>query len=249
VEFTVGAAIVQGKKFSWDASFNISYNSNKLTEFNQALIQTGAVSGNGVSGVFAEAFTNNQTLNVYYLKPFQGYDKSGNQIVDSANKGPVFAGNPNPHVVLGFSTTLRYGKMSLAINAGGSFGFLIYNNTYNTITNIAPFSKGQNAAKSNFGTGENISDGAVASTRYLESGNYLKLRNARFSYAFGNLGQYLKNVNAFVAGSNLFEITKFHGFDAEVNVDKNNMNYPSQSMEYLPYPTPRVITIGVNFGL
>jgi len=249
VEFTLGAAIVQKKDFGWDASFNIAYNNNKLTQFNQALIQTGAVNGNGVSGVFAEAFANNQTLNVYYLKPFQGFDKSGNQIVDSASKGPIFAGNPNPHVILGFSTTFRYGKMSLTINAGGSFGFLIYNNTYNTITNISPFSKGQNVAKSNFSTGENISDGAAGSTRYLESGNYLKLRNARFNYSFGTVGTYLKNLNAFISGSNLFEITKFKGFDAEVNIDKNNNNYPSRSMEYLPYPTPRVITVGVNFGL
>jgi len=249
IEFTLGAGIVQHKDFGWDATFNIAYNDNMLTKFNQALIQTGAVNGNGVSGVFAQAFANNQPLNVYYLKPFQGFDKSGNQIVDSANKGPVFAGNPNPHVILGFSTTFRYQKMTLTINAGGSFGFLIYNNTYNTITNISPFSKGQNAAKSNFSTGENITDGAAGSTRYLENGNYLKLRNARFNYAFGNVAGYIKNLNAFISGSNLFEITKFKGFDAEVNIDKNNNNYPSRSMEYLPYPTPRVITVGINFGL
>ncbi len=249
IEFSVGAGIVQKKDFSWDASFNIAYNKNLLKNYSQALLQTGVVNGNGLSGIKAEAIANNQPVDVFYIKPFQGFDKNGNQIIDSAGKGPVFAGDPNPHTILGFSTTLRYKKLSLTINAGGSFGFKIYNNTLNAITNIYSFSKGQNAAASVFGKGENIGDGAAGSTRYIENGNYLKLRNARFSYDFGDLGKYVKNFNAFVGGSNLFVITKFKGFDPEVNIDKNNNSYPSRSMEYVPYPTPRMITFGFNFGL
>jgi iron complex outermembrane receptor protein len=249
VEFSIGAGVVEKSDFSWDLGFNIAYNQNKLTNFNQALIITGAVNGNGVSGAFAEAITNNQTVDVFNVKPFQGFDKDGNQIVDSAGKGPIFAGNPNPHEVVGFSNTFRYKKLSLTINAGGSFGYKIYNNTYNTITNIGQFSKGLNVAAAGFGTGESISDGAQVSTRYLENGNFIKLRNATLNYALGNLGRYIKNFNAFISGTNLFVITKFKGFDPEVNIDKNRNNYPSRSIEYLPYPTPRVITIGFNLGL
>ena len=249
VEFSIAAGIVEKKDFSWDAGFNIAYNKNKLTNFNQALIHTGRVDGNGVSGGYAEVIANNQPIDAYYLKPFQGFDKDGNQIVDSAGKQQIFAGDPNPHEVVGFNTTLRYKKLSLVINAGGSFDFKIYNNTYNTITNLGNFAKGLNVAKAGFSTGESVSDGAQVSTRYLENGNYLKLRNATLSYAFGNLGQYIKNFNAFVSGSNLFVITKFTGFDPEVNIDKNLNSYPSRSMEYLPYPTPRIITLGFNLTL
>ena len=128
VEFSIAAGIVAKKNFSWDVGFNIAYNKNKLTNFNQALIPTGRVDGNGVSGGYAEAITNNQPVDVYYLKPFQGFDKDGNQIIDSANKGQIFAGDPNPHFIVGFSTTLRYNKLSLTINAGGSYDYMIYNN-------------------------------------------------------------------------------------------------------------------------
>jgi len=248
VEFYIGANIVRHKDFSWDLNANISYNSNKLTNFNQALIPTGQVNGNGVSGVLAQAITNNQPVDVFYLKPFQGYDKSGNQIVDSSSKGPVFSGDPNPHEIYGLTTTFTYKKMTLTVNGGGSLGFKIYNNTLNTITNIYSFSKGQNAAKSVFGTPEAVADGAIASNRYLENGNYFKLRNARFAYNFGNIG-YMKNLSAYVICTNMFEVTKFKGFDAEVNIDKNNNSYPSRSMEYLPYPTARMFTLGLNFGL
>jgi iron complex outermembrane receptor protein len=52
-----------------------------------------------------------------------------------------------------------------------------------------------------------------------------------------------------VGCSNVFVITGFQGFDPEVNVDKNINSYPSRSMEYLPYPTPRIVTFGFSFGL
>ncbi len=249
IEFSINATVISNKDFTWNLGFNIAYNDNKLINFNQALIHTGQVDGNGVSGGYAEAITNNQTVDVFYLKPFQGFDKNGNQIVDSAGKLQQFSGNPNPHYIYGFSNTFTYKKWSLSLNAGGSLGFLIYNNTLNTITNIGQFAKGQNVSYSQFGTGESISDGAQVSTRYLENGNYFKLRNATISYSVGNIGKYVKNFSAFVGGSNLFVITGFKGFDPEVNVDKNINSYPSRSMEYLPYPTPRIITFGFSFGL
>jgi len=56
-------------------------------------------------------------------------------------------------------------------------------------------------------------------------------------------------LNAFVSGTNLFVITKFTGFDPEVNVDKSSGGYPSRSIEYIPYPTPRILTFGFNLSL
>ena len=91
--------------------------------------------------------------------------------------------------------------------------------------------------------------GATASTRFLEDGDYFKLRNASIRYDIGKVGKYFKNVQAFVSGTNLFVITKFTGFDPEVNIDKSQNSYPSRSIEYVPYPTPRAITFGLNFSL
>lgn len=246
VEFSIGAGLVSNKNFSWDAGFNVAFNKNMLKNFKQAPILTASVSGNGVSGAFAQIIANNYPVNEYYLKEFKGYDQSGLQIIGDA---PIYAGNPNPKMLLGFTNTLRYNKLSFTINASGAFGYLIYNNTFNTITNIGQIAKGQNIAQMNVTSGESIKSGVAASTRYLEKGDFFKLRNASFSYAFGDIGKYLKNLNAFVSATNLFVITKFTGFDPEVNVDKNNNNYPSRNMEYIPYPTPRTITFGFNLAL
>ena len=250
IEFAIGGAIVNKPDFTWDVNFNISNNDNKLTNFTQSgndiLINTGQINGQGVSGTLAQVITNNQPVNEFYLKPFQGFDASGNQLVGD---NPIFSGDPNPSTIYGIGTSLRYKNASLSINGGGASGFLIYNNTATNITNLAGISGGRNIDKAAYNSGEGISSSAKASTRFLEKGDYFKLRNATLRYNFGNVNSYIKGLSLFVAGNNLFVITKFTGFDPEVNIDKSNNNYPSRSIEYIPYPTPRTITFGFSASL
>ena len=152
-------------------------------------------------------------------------------------------------MLYGFSTSLSYKKLSLDINGGGASGYVIYNNTFNSVTNISNLQNGKNVDASVLASSENINSSVAVSSRYLEKGNFIKLRNVKLNYAFGDLGKYTKNLNIFVGGTNLFVITKFTGFDPEVNVDKNNDGYPSRNMEYIPYPTPRIINFGLNLSL
>ncbi|HEX5025889.1 MAG TPA: SusC/RagA family TonB-linked outer membrane protein [Agriterribacter sp.] len=245
-EFSVGGAIISKRNFSWDANINFSYNKNLLQDFEQADILTAIISGQGVSGTFSQVIGNDHPVNIFYLKQFSGFDQHGQQIIA---ENPTFQKDPNPHYLFGFSTTLKYNKLSLGINASGASGFYIYNNTFNSVTNISNLQNGKNVDASIIGSPENINASVAVSSRYLEKGDYLKFRNATFTYAFGDVGKYVKNLNVFVGGTNLFVITKFTGFDPEVDVDKNNNGYPSRNIEYIPYPTPRIITFGFNMAL
>jgi TonB-dependent starch-binding outer membrane protein SusC len=242
-EFVLGGTIVSNRDFTWDAAFNISYNKGKLTNFNYAPILTGQISGNGLSGTTAEVITNNQPLDVFSMPHFLGYTKGG---LDSVTATPQFVGDPNPHALYGFSSTLKYKHLSLIMNFGGAAGYKVFNNTQLAITNIGLFSKGQNVTTHAFAPGETTANGTTVSDKYLESGNFLKLRNLTLHYDIGNIATYFKNVSVFVSGTNLFVVTKFTGFDPEVNIDKSNNGYASRSMEYLPYPTPRILTVGFN---
>jgi TonB-dependent starch-binding outer membrane protein SusC len=251
VEFSVGANLIDKSNFGLDVNFNISNNKNLLTDFfgvgstTPIVIETGQINGQGVSGTLAQRITNNQPVNVFYLKKFTGFTNGVQQI--EAN--PSYAGDPNPHTVYGFGASLRYNKFSFSINAGGAGGFMIYNNTATNITNIEGITKGRNIDLAAYNSEEKTTSSAAASTRFLEKGNYFKLRNATVRYSFGKVGKYLNGLTAFVSGSNLFVITKFTGFDPEVNIDKSQNNYPSRSIEYIPYPTPRTISFGFNFSL
>jgi len=54
----------------------------------------------------------------------------------------------------------------------------------------------------------------------------------------------LKGVNLYVTGSNLFVITKYTGFDPEVNTNKALDGVASQGIEYTPYPSARTFQAG-----
>jgi iron complex outermembrane receptor protein len=187
-EVTLSGAIIETKDLTWDMTVNYSYNTNNLTDFyapgtkNPLLIKTGTIDGQGVSGTLGQAITNNETVDVYNLKTFDGYDQNGNQIV---SLNPVIGGNPNPKTLFGLSTTLRYKKLSLVINGGGSSGFLIYNNTATSVTNIAGISNGRNIDLNAYNSPEMPSSSAKASQRFLEDGSYFKLRNISLTYNVG----------------------------------------------------------------
>jgi TonB-dependent starch-binding outer membrane protein SusC len=254
IELSLTGNIIEHKDFSWDLTANFSTNSNLITNFyapgtkNVLAIHTGTIDGQGVSGTLGQIITNNQPVDEFYLKPFGGFDQKGNQIVGPPGS-EYFAGNPNPGQLFGVSTTLRYKKLTLVINGGGSSGFVIYNNTATSVTNISGINSGRNIDYNAYNSAEQPTSGVAASARFLEDGSYFKLRNASLTYSFGNIGNYIKNLNVYVAGSNLFVITGFSGFDPEVNIDKQQGGYPSSSIEYIPYPTPTSVVVGVNFAL
>jgi iron complex outermembrane receptor protein len=253
-EFAVGATIIQKNDFTLDATFNIANNKNKLTDFyapgtkTPLVILTGTIDGQGVSGTLSQIITNDQPVNEFYLKPFKGFDAGGNQQIGGADE-IYFAGDPNPHTIWGATVTANYKKFTLNLNGGGAGGYKIYNNTRTSVTNISGLAQGRNVDEAAYNSDEKTASGVGASDRFLEDGGYFKLRNATISYAIGDAGRYVKNLSVFVSGTNLFVSTKFTGFDPEVNIDKNNGGYPSRSIEYIPYPTPRTITFGLNFTL
>jgi TonB-dependent starch-binding outer membrane protein SusC len=249
-EVSIGATIFKSENFSWDIMGNVEYVRNKFifpALGSSPLYLTGSITGQGVSSAFAEAIANGQPIDVFYLREFQGFDKNGIAITNGQSS--YYVGDPNPHVILGFSTDLGYKKLNLSINTHGAFGNKIYNNTLTSVTNVGNIANGKNISKTLIGSSESLANPVSASTRFLQSGNYLKLGNATLSYNAGKIGNYIRSLNIFITGTNLFEITKYTGFDAEVSTDHNNNGVPSLGIDYIGYPTARTITFGINFGL
>jgi len=192
-----------------------------------------------------------QPLNVYYLRKFEGIDKTSGQSVYTDDGNTLFySGTPNPKRIYGITTDFSYNKFFAVINMNGAAGHLLYNNTANSVLpigNIGTRNIGSNLVGSD--VVESLANPIAPSTRYLEKGDYLKLNNASVGYRIGNLGKAFRNVTVSLTGQNLFVITKFTGFDPEVNVDKSINGIPSRGIEYIPYPSARTILLGINFGL
>ena len=254
VEVALNGAILKDKDLSWNLGVNAAFQQNELKNFVGA-IETGGLSGQGISGATSQRLVSGQPINVFYLRTFQGIDKTTGQSIYKLNTDGSdnldYVGSPNPKMILGITTDLSYKKWYLAINMNGAFGHYLYNNTANSVLPIGNIIGGRNIAKSilDGSVKESTSNPLAPSTRYLEKGNYLKLANATLSYRLGSIAKVIKNANLSLTGQNLFIITKFTGFDPEVNVDKNVNGVPSLGIEYTPYPTARTVLLSLTFSL
>lgn len=250
-EFAINSTIVRQRDFNWDFGVNATFIKNDVSNLAFS-INTGELSGQGSTGTTVQVIRNGLPLYAFVTREFLGIDKSTG-IADYTENGDrvFYVGNSLPNKLVGLSTSLRYKALSLSVNANGAFGHKIYNETLSNVINVGSIGQGLNIAHSVFRDPikESVANPVTASSRYLESGNFLKLQNATLSYALGKIGNTFNGVNFFVTGQNLFVITNYTGFDPEVNINKNVNGVPSSSIEYIPYPSARTVTFGVNFSL
>jgi TonB-dependent starch-binding outer membrane protein SusC len=249
-EISLGITVIDKTDLSWDVVMNATFikNSFESPELSNVpfIKNTGALNGQGSTGAYAQVIASGQPLNVYYLQKFEGFAANG--IANYAPGGPQFAGDPNPKAFFGFSSNITYKAWGLGINMHGSVGNKIFNNTLMSVLNISNIVGGRNIYSGLVGNGENTANAISPSTRFLEKGDFLKLGNATLSYKVGNY-KALKNMNLFLTVTNLFVISKYTGFDPEVNVNKALNGVPSLGIDYVGYPTARSVTFGINFSL
>ena len=250
VELLAGFTAVDNPRFGLSFNANATFVKNTVSGLPATLIiQTGTLSGQGLSGVTIETIQNGSPLNGYFIPTYKGLNASTGLYNEFGAAG--YAGNPNPTTLAGLNTTARFAKLTLTANLNGVFGNQIYNNTFNSVLNVSQIRAGRNIALAEYQSGvkESLANAVTPSTRYLESGNFVKLSNVTLSYALGDFGKALKGANVYVIGQNLFVITKYRGFDPEVNTNKAFGVVPSAGIDYTGYPTARTFTLGVNFSL
>ncbi|EDM34637.1 putative outer membrane protein [Pedobacter sp. BAL39] len=260
VEVSLTGTIVKNTDWTWDLTGNATFLKNSVSGL-VGYYETGALRGQGFSGVLGQRMVNGQPLNVWYLavhdgidpqtgrSMYRGLDGSSSTANDPAiNK--FYSNSPNPTTLLGISSNVSYKKLSLAVNMNGALGHYLFNNTAATTMGLSNLSsRNIGSAFFNQSVKESTSNSAAPSTRFLEKGDYLKLANLTLSYRFGDIGGALKNLNVSLTGQNLFIITSYTGFDPEVNTDGTTNGIPSLGIEYLPYPPSRNVLLGVNFSL
>ena len=250
VELLVGVTAVDNQRFGVNISANATFIRNRVSGL-PAPIFTGALNGQGLSNVLSETIANGSPINSFYLQQFTGIDPTTGLAGYGDNGIPTVVGNPNPTTLAGLSTTFRFEKLSLIANFNGVFGNQIYNNTLNSVLNVGQIRASKNIALLNYQSAlkESLSNPVAPSSRFLESGNYVRLSNVTLSYALGDVGKIFKGASIYAIGQNLFVITNYNGFDPQVNTNKTVGAVPSVGIDYAGYPTARIFTFGVNFSL
>ncbi|WP_310396735.1 SusC/RagA family TonB-linked outer membrane protein [Hymenobacter sp.] len=249
VEMAVNTTLLSNEKAEVSFNANATFIRNEVKDLVGPEIITGAINGQGLSGATAQLITNGYPINAFFLPQYNGLDDRG---ISNPFGPAAYASSPNPRTLLGFGLNARYSKLSLVANMTGVFGQYIYNNTLNAVGAVGGIGAGKNIAVSTFENPVKEAPGnaGAASTRYLEKGDFLKMSNLTLSYALGDVAGFMKGARVYATGQNLFVITDYDGFDPEVNTVKTGDNkVPSVGIDYLPYPSARTFTFGVNFNL
>ena len=99
---------------------------------------------------------------------------------------------------------------------------------------------------------ESINNPTPVTTRYLKDGAYLRLNNVSLGYNFDTknlrIEKWVSAIRLSVTGQNFFVITKYDGYDPEVNVDRSISGVSSYGIDFLSYPKARSIIVGLNFS-
>jgi iron complex outermembrane receptor protein len=245
-EFALNYRIIDGKKFKWDINANLTTVKNNI-EGLPTPINTGAVSGQGLTGAFAQTLTNGNPIFSWSMPVFEGFDGNGNARYANGAANQI-VGTALPETFWGFTNTFTYGGWNLSIFFTGMSGHYIYNNTANALFLKGSLRNARNVTNEVGKGPENPFNPGSVSTRFLEKGDFTRLANVNLSYNFALQSKVIKSLSLFASGQNLALWTDYSGIDPEVNVDKSINGIPSRGFDYTQYPRPRIITFGVNLG-
>jgi len=246
------------KGFRYSIGGNLTLLTNKVTNSPYSVIPSGSASGSGLTSATIIGYINNQPIGTFFLKEWTGLDANGISTfrdVDKdgiiSDKDRVAAGRALPNVLYNFNGSLGYKGFDLVANFNGVSGNKIYDNTANGYFYKLKLSKGINTtAEAIAFPNESVSNAAPVSTRYLKSGAYLRLNNLALGYSFNpaklGIGRWVQTLRLSVTAQNLFVITKYDGFDPEVNTDRTIDGILSYGIDYLSYPKARSFIFGLN---
>jgi iron complex outermembrane receptor protein len=245
-EIELGATVIQRHDFSWNISGNFSRNINTVlslsnSQYKSPNIQVAHVQGT-ISGGYAELIMPGQPLGTFYGPKYLGLDPNGHELYSSTSQ---ILGNAQPKFTYAFSNTFNYKQWSLNFNFRGLYGDKIYDNTANQFSYKIDM-PGQNALATVLADGVALNQTKNYSSRWIESGSFLRLDNATLGYNVKLNSKTLSNLHIFVNGQNLLLFTPYKGLDPEVNSNVTSSGAAPLGIDYLGYPRARTVSLGAN---
>lgn len=171
--------------------------------------------------------------------------------VDSYDR--TIIGNPHPDFEINFSNRFSWRNLEFSFNIAGVYGNDILNVNLSQIES-GTCSRVESARMRDMWTIYNPSNtqpkiGAtrnrIMSDRYVEDGSFIKLRNVMIGYNFKIKKLGLTKAQIYVKGSNLLTLTRYSGYDPEVNQYQSNQK---PGVDYGTYPATRTYTVGLTLG-
>jgi TonB-linked SusC/RagA family outer membrane protein len=257
-EFTLTSQNLR-KAVKWSTNLNFSVARNKVTKLynDQPII----ISSWGNSRIVV-----GEPIGIFWAHNSLGVDPSSGDIVfeDVNNDGLITAddmkkvGSPHPDFTSGMTNTFEYGNWEMSI-----FLHLVYGNeVYNSPRMWIEAMKGSDNQTTEIirrwrqpgditdiprVTETDPNNNNRPSSRFIEDGSFLRVKNVSVSYRFNP--DILKKIHVsyarvYVSVQNLFTFTKYTGMDPEVNyAGTDNLVLGT---DFFTFPQARGFTAGLN---
>jgi len=253
-EIEVNYDVLTSDDFKWSLGANITFLKNTVKELDEGSV--------GPSGIYNREV--GDAWNTFFLRKWAGvdvasgnpmwYDANGNITFNYSNASKEKVGVADPDFFGGFNSNFSYKDITLGFDFSFQYGNKIYNNT-SRITNSDGAFTGFNQSRDQLDRWQqpgdvsanprrirgNGSQSNQASTRWLEDGSYLRLKNITLGY---NLPKsvtkktFISSGKIYLQGTNLLTLTKF-------NAD------PEQSLNgqhWFVYPNAQTVSLGLNLS-
>ena len=238
--------IANGDKYIWGAGYGIPY--KNLTQFREGE-SPGIFWGYKTNGIFQ----NQGEVDAHATQPnaqpgdIRFVDVDGNGVINADDRTKI--GDPFADFTLGWNLNLNVYNFDLSVFTYGSFGNDVYRayernlNYTNKFARVLDRWTGEGTSNTeprySFVDGNN---NTRASDRYVEDGSFIKVKNVQLGYNFDlNESSAFDSVRLYLQGKNLLTITDYTGYDPEMSggvlgsgIDRGN------------YPTPRIVSVGLN---
>ena len=269
VEFQITTKNIQKKDFNWETSFNIAHNAN--------LIERLPVSFSQYDRDWVRLEEGNPMYSFWLYKQLYVDPQTGNAVYDDVNDDSKITvadrqivGDAWPDFTGGLRNAFRWKNIDLSL----FFYFSVGNDVFNMnrffqehggmrgtnwgllksqmdrwqkpgdVTDIPKASTLANA--------DGSSNNGFASSRFLEDGSFLRLRNVSLGYTFPKklvAKAGIERLRIYVNATNLFTITGYSGADPEGNTAADYTHGTVQGLDFAIPPQPRQVVFGASLTL
>ena len=262
LEFAVSSVNIDRPDFTWNTDFNISMNRNRLEKLQLQQVYYYTKTSEALSE-YVVRMTPGQPLSMFWGYNALGVDPETGMVIyeDINDDGKInssdkqYIGNANPLFTFGMTNTLSWKGFNLSFLITGSVGNDIYNasriemigmyNGSNQITDVLRRWRVPGQVTDIPKAGE--LDNLRASTRWVEDGSYLKIKNITLSYDFS--GPWLREklnisrIQPYITLDNMITFTNYSGYDPEMS---QYTSATSMGIDWGTYPNVKTVTFGVN---
>jgi len=191
-------------------------------------------------------------------------DQNGDGYID--NNDRKYLGSAIPKIIAGINMAANYKNFDMSVFFQGAYGNKIY---VQVNQDIEGFYRGFTVTQRYFDerwTGEGTSNtqpraswsaksnNAKPSSRFLEDGSYLRLKNLQLGYTLPEnvlKASGLSNARIYISGTNLLTFTKYPGLDPEMTVSDNSTSEGDRGagVDWGTYPSAMTIMFGIDITL